>query len=142
MPKIKLTEQEQYKYEYQTTIKIRDINYGGHLGNDALVGILHEARLDMLNKLDCSELNLGDGKTGIIIADLAVNYKNQGYLFDEITVVLSIGELTKSSFRLFYKILKNNELIALAENGIVAFDYEKNAIAKVPEEFKSKILHQ
>ena len=78
MPKTKLKEQPFYPFHYETSLKIRDINYGNHLSNDAVVGLLHEARIHMLQQLECSELNLGDSKTGTMIADLVVNYKKQG----------------------------------------------------------------
>ncbi len=139
MPKLKLKELDHYTFSYNLELKVRHINYGGHLGNDALVNILHEARMDMFKKLECSETDLGDGKTGIILADLAVNYKSQGYLFDNLTVFMQIDELNKSSFRLYYKILKDKRILALAENGIVAFDYETNKITRFPEIFINRV---
>lgn len=141
MPKIKLKVCEKYEYEYLTRVNIRDINYGGHLGNDSLVGILHEARVDLFNRLGCSELDLGDGKTGIIMIDLAVNFKNEAFLFDHIIVYTHIDEISNASFRIFHKIIreKDNILIALAEIGLVCFDYKKRSISDIPEEFLQKI---
>ena len=139
MPKIKLKEQALYPFQYATSLKIRDINYGNHLSNDAVVGLLHEARIHMLQQLECSELNLGDSKTGIMIADLVVNYKKQGYLGDEIIIYLNINEISKRSFRVFYKIKRGDELIVLAETGIVTYNYQAESIAKNPELFLSRL---
>jgi acyl-CoA thioesterase FadM len=133
MPKIKLIEQPLYCFQYLTVLKIRDINYGNHLSNDAVVGLIHEARIDMFNKVGCSELDLGDHKTGIIIADLAVNYKKQGYLGDEIIIHLDIGEIGKKGFRIFYKIERGHDTIALAETGVVMYDYPGAKITTVPQ---------
>lgn len=135
MPRTKLSVQLFYSFQYNTTVKVRDINYGNHLGNDAVVGLLHEARIDMLSKIGCSELDLGGHKIGIIIADLIVNYKKQGYLGDEIIIYLHIDEIERSGFRIFYKIERDGDLIALAETGIVIYDYLAEKIAKVPEVF-------
>jgi acyl-CoA thioesterase FadM len=132
MPKIKLIEQPLYSFQYCTILKIRDINYGNHLSNDAVVGLIHEARIDMFNKVGCSELDVGDHKTGIIIADLAVNYKKQGYLGDEIIIHLEIGEIGKKGFRIFYKIERGHDAIALAETGVVMYDYQAGKITTVP----------
>ena len=139
MPKIKLKEQALYPFQYATSLKIRDINYGNHLSNDAVEGLLHEARIHMLQQLECSELNLGDSKTGIMIADLVVNYKKQGYLGDEIIIYLNINEISKRSFRVFYKIKRGDELIVLAETGIVTYNYQAESIAKIPELFLSRL---
>lgn len=135
MPRTKLSEQPHYFFKYHTSLKIRDINYGNHLSNDAVVGLIHEARIDMFKKIGCTELELGDGKTGILIADLVVNYKKQGYLGDEIIIHLDIDEIGKKGFRIFYKIERSDDLIVLAENGIVVYDYQAEKIATVPKEF-------
>ena len=135
MPKTKLRAQPLYSFQYQTILKIRDINYANHLSNDAVVGLLHEARIDMFKKIGCTELRLGYHKTGIIIADLVVNYKKQGYLGDEIIIHLDIDEITKKSFRIFYKIERGDDLIVLAETGIVVYDYENEKITTVPKVF-------
>ena len=135
MPKIKLKKQKSYEFEYKVTLQVRDINYGGHLSNDALVGIIHEARINLLNTLGCSELDLGDKKTGIIMSDLAVNYLGEGFMFDEITVYSHIDEISNASFRIFHNIIKQDKTIAYAETGIIAFDYDVRQIVEIPDTF-------
>lgn len=139
MPKIKLKPLEKYKFEYERILQVRDINYGGHLGNDAVATILHEARIDLLNKLGLSELNLGDNKTGIIMTDLIINYKNQAHLLEKIKVLSDFVEITNIGFRLSHKIISENKVIALAEVGIIAFDYTNNQITELPTTFLEKI---
>jgi acyl-CoA thioester hydrolase len=135
MPKIKLKKQDNYEFEYKTTLQVTDINYGGHLGNDTLVGITHEARVNLLRALGFSELDLGDGKTGIIMADLAINYLGEGFMFDEITVYSHIDEISSASYRIFHYIASNEKTIALAETGIIAFDYNERCIVEIPKSF-------
>jgi acyl-CoA thioester hydrolase len=139
MPKVKLKKQDKYEFEYARILQVSDINYGGHLGNDSIVTIVHEARIDMLNKLGCTELNLGDNRTGIIMADLAVNYLGQGYLLDKVTVFSHIDEITSASFRIFHYIVKDKAPVALAETGIITYDYQAKSIASIPEIFLKKI---
>ena len=45
MARIKLEMPEQFMGSFQVPVRITDINYGNHLGNDAFVSILHEARM-------------------------------------------------------------------------------------------------
>ena len=40
---------------------VSHINYGQHLAHDALIGLLHEARVRWLSSLSLSELDLGEG---------------------------------------------------------------------------------
>ena len=43
MSRIKLDEQQEYTFLYAITLQPRDINYGGHLGNDSLVALVGTA---------------------------------------------------------------------------------------------------
>jgi acyl-CoA thioester hydrolase len=138
--RVKLAPLDHYQNIYKTTVEVTDINYGNHLGNDALVGMVHRARVHFLHWLGASENDLGDGKTGILLADLIVNYKEESFLFDKLSVESSIGEVRSKGFRMFHKITaEHGRLIALAETGVVAFDYQKRKVARIPESFVSKI---
>ena len=44
MPKIRLQELNSYQYFVVIPVRITDINYAGHLGNDSMISIIHEAR--------------------------------------------------------------------------------------------------
>ncbi len=52
IPSLKLT-------EIKIPVRITDVNYGNHVGNDAFVSIIHEARLQWLKQKGFSELNFG-----------------------------------------------------------------------------------
>jgi len=138
--RVKLAPLDHYQSIYETTVEVTDLNYGNHLGNDALVGIIHRARVHFLHQLSASENNLGDGKTGILMADLIVNYMGESFLFDKLSVESSIGEVRSKGFRMFHRITApQDRIIALAETGIVAFNYHRRKIAGIPESFVSKI---
>ncbi|HBA53392.1 acyl-CoA thioesterase [Syntrophorhabdus aromaticivorans] len=135
MSRIRLSEQSQYEFHYTITLQPRDINYGGHLGNDALVSLLGAARANTLRSMDLSEADLGDGRTGIIMSDLAVNFRAEGFMFDELLIDTHIGEFSRTGFRIFHRATKGETLVALAETGITAFDYVSRRIAPVPGTF-------
>ena len=140
MARIKLIPLDHYQHVYETAVEVTDLNYGNHLGNDALVGIIHRARVHFLHWLGASENNLGDGKTGILLGDLIVNYKGESFLFDKLGVESSIGEVRSKGFRMFHRITAaQGKLIALAETGIIAFNYHERKVARIPESFVSKI---
>jgi acyl-CoA thioester hydrolase len=139
MAKIKLKARGNYTFQYQTTLKVRDINYGGHLGNDAVVSLLQEARMALLGELGGSELDLGDGETGIIMNELAVNYRAEGRLMDEITIHSEITDLKAASFRICHRVARGHDTLALAEVGLVAFNYKTGRIAEVPQSFLDKV---
>jgi acyl-CoA thioesterase FadM len=139
MPRTKLTEQPVYEFRYAITLQPRDINYGGHLGVDSLISIVGTARAYIFKSAGLSEINLGDGRTGIIMMDLVVNLKAEGFMFDCLEVYTHIGELTKNGFRFFHKVTRGNSIIAFAEMGFLTFDYAARKVTSVPERFMNAL---
>jgi acyl-CoA thioester hydrolase len=45
MPRVKIELPESWTFRTDIPIRITDINYGNHMGNDSFLGILHEARM-------------------------------------------------------------------------------------------------
>lgn len=141
MARIKIITPEKIIDTINIPVRIGDINYGNHLGNDSLVSIIHEARIKWLNKNGFSEMNIGG--CGTIMNELAVNYLNESFYGDTLIIQISIGEISTSSFELYYNIntlREHKELkIAKAKTGMVCYDYENKKIAAVPNAFLSLI---
>jgi len=104
-----------------------------------MIDLIHDGRISMLQSLEASELNLGDGKTGTILSDLAVNYKAELFLHDIITIETDIADIEEKGIRIYYRILKNGKTAVLAETGHVCFSYIDKSICNVPEVFISKL---
>jgi len=139
MPRIKIEIPEKFIFKTEIPIRITDINYGGHLGNDSLLSIIHEARVRFLKHLDYSESDV-EGN-GIIMIDAGVQYKSEGFYGDELLVEIAVNDFTGIGCDFVYRIRNKNILneIALAKTGIVFFNYDKRKTASVPPEFKKKI---
>jgi len=141
MARIKIITPEKIIDTINIPVRIGDINYGNHLGNDSLVSIIHEARIKWLSKNGFSEMNIGG--CGTIMNELAVNYLNESFYGDTLIIQISIGEISTSSFELYYNITTlraDKELkIAKAKTGMVCYDYENKKIAAVPNAFLSLI---
>ena len=137
MPRVVLLEQPRYEFKYEITILNQHLNYAGHLGNDALIGLIQKARIGVFNALGYKELDLGDGKTGIIIGDLAVNFKAEGFLNDKLRIESQVGDVTDKSIRICHRVIKEKDdvVLALVETGLVAFDYASRKITVLPEKF-------
>lgn len=77
------------EYTIQLNIRIYDVNYGGHLGHVELVNMMHEARIHFLKSVG---LNEGDDKGNfILMRDLSLRYKNQGYWNDTLEFNIKIS---------------------------------------------------
>lgn len=122
-------------------VRIGDINYGNHVGNDAFVSFIHEARLQWLQQNNFTELDIGG--TGLIMSDLAFEFKNESYYGEEIAITISTGEISKVNFDLYYQLTteRNNETILLgkAKTGMVCYNYLHKKIAAIPDELKKML---
>ena len=65
MPRLKIDIPDNFAFETQIPIRITDLNYGGHLGNDKYLTLIHEARVQFLEHYGFSEMDV-DG-VGIIM---------------------------------------------------------------------------
>ena len=119
-------------------VRITDINYGNHVGNNAIVEFIHEARVQFLKSHDFTELNAGG--IGLIMNELVVEYKNESFYNDQLNIVVFCGEITSVSFELYYEISvcrdETNILIARAKTGMVGYDYGQKKVAAIPEALK------
>jgi acyl-CoA thioesterase FadM len=139
MARIKIELPEKKLAVIELAVRIGDINYGNHLGNDSLVGLLHEARMQWLRSNSFTELNI-DG-TGLIMSDLAVEYRSESFYADKLTISIFVGEITAVGFELYYSLYNQNSiLIARAKTGMVCYNYEKKKVAPLPDILKSVLM--
>ncbi|RPJ08121.1 MAG: esterase [Deltaproteobacteria bacterium] len=139
MPRTKLKEQPRYEFRYDVVIQPRDINCSGHLGHDTLISLVHSARADLLRLLGFREMDLGDGQTAIIMSDLAVNYREEAFMFDLLRIESHAGEISRDSFRIFYRVTRVDKIIALVETGLFAFNYRNHRIVRIPRAFEGAL---
>ena len=126
---------------FTTTIGVRigDINYGNHLGNDSVLSIIHESRMQMLKQWGGNELNIAGNS--LIMADVMIAYKGEAFYGEQLTVSIFAEEVTDKSFDLLYHIstLRDGATkdIAHAKTGMICFDYNTRRIATITEELKT-----
>ena len=125
------------KFIFSTEIKIRigEINYGGHLGNDSLLSILQEARLRFLSHHGFSEKNVAG--YGIIMADAVIIYKSQAYYGDVLIIKISLADFSKHACDMIYSVRNKTDgkEVARAKTRIAFFDYQQNKTVNIPESF-------
>ncbi len=140
MSRIKLEMPAAFNFTAIIPIRITDVNYGGHVGNDAVLSLIHEARMQYLNRFGFTEMNCGGA--GLIMSDAAIEFKKEFFYGDMLQVHVASGNFSKVSFDFFYKLEKETEgkstLLALAKTGMVCYDYDLKKITPVPEAAKQR----
>lgn len=120
-------------------VRIGDINYGGHAGNDAILSMVHEARVQLLQYGGFTEMNVGG--CGVIMADVAIAYKREVFYGDVLHVDMFADELGNTSFGLLYRLYTVRDGVAAdvahARTGMVCFNYEARKKAAIPATLRS-----
>lgn len=139
MARIKIEIPEKFIFKTEIPIRITDINYGGHLGNDSLLSIVQESRVKFLAHLNYSEANV-EG-VGIIMIDAGIQYKSEGFYGNVLLIEVTVTEFTGIGCDFIYRITnkESKKEIALAKTGIVFFDYQKRKTVPLPTAFRKKI---
>jgi acyl-CoA thioester hydrolase len=137
MPRLRLKPMASYPYSMELAVRITDLNYGGHLGNDRLLSLVHEARTGFLESFGFSEMDCGG--ISLTMADASLVYQEQAYGGDILHFEVAAGAPTRCGFRLFYRITRpaDSAKIALVETGMVGYDYKTKKIVPLPSVLKN-----
>ena len=141
MARVKIDLPKGFHFFTSIPVRITDLNYGGHVGNDSILSLIHEARAQFIKHFGYSEMEFAG--TGTIMSDVAIEFKNELFYGDVIIASVAAGEISKVSFEIYYKFEKEiagkKVIVAIAKTGMVCYDYEKKKIAAIPEEAKKKL---
>ncbi len=140
MERIKINLPDTFTFSINLTIRITDLNYGAHVGNDTFLSLIHEARQQFLMQYGYKELDFAG--YGLILADAAIEYKKELNYGDEIKISVAAVDFDKYGFDLYYKVeivtASQTILAGKAKTGMLCYDYEKKKLVALPEEAKLK----
>ena len=140
MARIKVELPVQFTFSTTIPVRITDLNYGKHVGNDTILSMIHEARVQYLKQLGYGELDLAG--VGVIMSDVGIEFKSELFYGDVVIASVAAGDITKISFDLYYKLEKRSgdttQLVAVAKTGMVCYDYSKKKVTAIPSEVAEK----
>ena len=121
-------------------VRIADVNYGGHVANSAVLNFFQDARIAYLDNLGgYSELDIGNG-CGVILPEAHVRYKAEMFHDDTLLIGVRVCDLSRSSFKMEYRIERDGEITAEGETALVCFDYQKRKPRRLDSGFRDKVL--
>lgn len=134
MARIRIALPESFAFSTTIPVRITDLNYGGHVGNDTVLSLLHEARMQFLHHFGYTELNF-EG-TGLIMSDVAIEFRSELFYGDVLKAHVTAGDFGKVGFDMYYKLVneKNGKIATVAKTGMVCYNYDTKKMAVVPEE--------
>lgn len=131
---------ERFDFVVDLPIFIGHINRGDHLGNDAMIGFLNEARVRFMAARGVPEFR-ADGAL-FINADLAVSYKSEGRYGETLRIEVGVSEFHKYGCDIVYRVSERDSgrLIALAKTAHLVFDAALGRPVLAPPELRERLL--
>ena len=141
MERIKINIPDHFTFSTNIKIRITDINYGGHVGNDSFLSLVHEARLQFLQSNGFSEMDVMG--IGLIMADAGIEFKKEMVYGDTVKISVAATNFDRIGFDIFYLLevekdgIKN--ITGKAKTGMMCFDYANKKKAALPTEAIEKL---
>jgi len=141
MERVKINLPEKFSFSTIINIRITDLNYGGHVGNDSFLSLIHEARQQFLIHYGYSELSFAG--SALIMADVAIEYRKEISYGEAIKISVTANGFDKLGFDIFYLLEiiqpEKNIVAGKAKTGMMCYDYAAKKKATVPEEAVNKL---
>lgn len=139
MSRTRLDLPEHFLFTTDIPLRVSDINYGGHLGNDAVLSLAQEARARFLHSHGWSEKDLAGA--GMIMTDAAVVYRSEAFYGDILTIDVAVADLHELGCDFVFRIVNkaSGREVARVKTGIVFFDYAKRKPRPMPDAFRKAV---
>jgi len=139
MARVKIALPTTFLFSTTLPVRITDLNYGGHLGNDALLSLLHEVRVQFLASLGEQEVDPAT-QLGFIMADVAIEYKAEAFYGDVLHVEVGVNDVSKYGFDIVYQVKNQaDKEVARAKTGMLIFDYNTRKLRALPAELAGRL---
>jgi len=141
MARVNIHLPDTFSFTCRIPVRITDLNYGGHAGNDTVLSIIHEARMQYLQSLGYTEMQFAG--TGMIMVDVAIEFKSELFYGDVVIAAVTADGISRIGFELFYKLEKETGgkkvLVAAAKTGMICYDYSAKKIVSLPVAAEQKL---
>lgn len=139
MARIKLALLKHFPFSTELGVRVGDLNYGNHLGNDSVLTLIHEARRRFLLSLGIEEIG-ADG-IGFVIADAAVVYRAQAFYGDKLRIEVAAGDFGSRGCDFYYRVsqVADNRTVAEAKTGAVCFDFRAQKAVAFPPDMLARL---
>ncbi len=141
MARVRLSLPEQFLFATELRVRITDLNYGGHVGNDTILTLIHEARMQFLAHAGYTEMDLAG--VSLIMSDVSIEFRSELFYGDIVRISMVAADFSRVGFDIFYLLEKVQQdklpIVAVAKTGMVCYDYKEKKVRSVPPELPSTL---
>lgn len=131
-------------FEFETEISLRygDLDTYGHVNNAVYATLIEEARVEYLRDVlsdVATDLASLDGGTGIVLANLEIDFERPLRDTDAVTIGVRIPSLGGSSIPFEYEVRDDHGVVATAETTVVVIDTGTGQTQPIPDDWRAEI---
>ena len=120
MARIELRLPQSLPFTTEIDVRVTDMNYGSHLGNDAMLSLIHEARWRFFRSNGMTEGDVCGAR--LVLADAAIVYKKEAFAGDRLRFEVGVFDVA---------------LVAEAKTGLVFLDPASGRPIAVPDRIRA-----
>jgi acyl-CoA thioester hydrolase len=104
------------EHRFPVRVYFEDTDAGGVVYHASFLRFMERARSDMLRVSGIDQRGALEGGAGAyLVAELAIKYRRQGKLDDDLLVVSRIGEIRAASCVIHQRVMRDGEVLAEAD---------------------------
>lgn len=136
MARVKIEMPDTFPFSTEMRVRVSELNYGSHLGNDRVLALIHEARMRYFEHFGLKEYDI-EG-ISFLQSDCAVVYKSEAFWGDRLRIRVAAGDFTRVAIDFFFRIenAETGKVIAEAKTGLVCFDFKARKVISLPPVLK------
>jgi acyl-CoA thioesterase FadM len=137
MARVEIELPDTFAFSTEIPVRIDDLNYGNHLGNDSVLTLAQEARVRLLARHGWGELDVAGA--GLIQVDAAIVYRAEGRYGMVLRVEVAVAEVRTRGCDFLFRLsdAASGKEIARVKTGVVFFDYAARKVVHTPEAFRA-----
>lgn len=126
-------------HRHPLTVRVTDMNYGRHLGHDALVSLLHECRSHAFASLGLPEWDM-QGYPSVVV-DLAVQYQQEARFPDALVIETAVPTPEGKALTVYQRITKaeSGQVVATARVNKLLLDLSSGRPVAIPDALKQTL---
>jgi len=130
-----------HMFVYTLTPRFNDMDVYHHVNNAVYLSYFEEARIAFITSIGLR--GLFNKQRSTVIAHASVDYKSPARFGDTLDIEVKSGEMRNTSYELLYRITRRQDgaLIAGGKTMQVCFNFELNAPARLPEEWRALLTN-
>lgn len=114
MSRVSIALPETFQFTTELPVLISQVNSGNHLGNDALISLMNEARVRFTRQQGFLENDVARGLT-MVNADLAVLYQSEAHYGEVLVVSIAAVNFHRCGYDFVYRLTDKDSGRAIAQ---------------------------